>query len=31
VLRDPISTAATISGDYTRAEAERIVNGMMIR
>jgi hypothetical protein len=28
VLRSPISTVAVISGDYTRAEAERIVNGI---
>ena len=31
VLRSPISTLAVISGDYTRAEAERIVNGIGIR
>jgi preprotein translocase subunit SecD len=31
VLRGPISTLAVMSGDYTRAEAERIVNGMGIR
>lgn len=31
VLRAPISTSATISGDFTRAEAERIVNGMGVR
>jgi hypothetical protein len=31
VLRAPISTSAVISGDYTQAEAERIVNGMGIR
>jgi SecD-like export protein len=31
VLRDPISTSAVISGDFTKAEAERIVNGIGIR
>jgi preprotein translocase subunit SecD len=31
VLRSPISTLGVISGDYTRAEAERIVNGIGIR
>jgi preprotein translocase subunit SecD len=31
VLRSPISTSAVISGDYTQAEAERIVNGIGIR
>ena len=31
VLRAPISTSAVISGDYTQAEAERIVNGIGIR
>jgi hypothetical protein len=31
VLRGPISTLGLISGDYTRAEAERIVNGIGIR
>jgi hypothetical protein len=31
VLRAPISTSAVISGDYTQAEAEKIVNGMGIR
>jgi hypothetical protein len=30
-LRSPISTLAVISGDYTRAEAERIADGMRIR
>jgi preprotein translocase subunit SecD len=30
-LRSPISTLGVISGDYTRAEAERIANGMRIR
>ena len=29
-LRSPISASAVISGDYTRAEAERIANGMRI-
>jgi hypothetical protein len=31
VLRDPISTSAVISGDFTKAEAERIVNGIGLR
>ena len=31
VLKGPISTLGLISGDYTRAEAERIVNGIGIR
>jgi hypothetical protein len=31
VLRAPISTAAVISGDFTKAEADRIVNGIGIR
>jgi hypothetical protein len=31
VLRSPISTSAVISGDYTRAEAERIADGIGIR
>jgi hypothetical protein len=31
VLRAPISTLGVISGDYTKAEAERIVNGIGIR
>lgn len=30
-LRSPISSAAVITGDYTRAEAERIVNGIGLR
>lgn len=30
-LRSPISESAVITGDYTRAEAERIANGMRIR
>jgi hypothetical protein len=30
-LRSPISTSALITGDYTRAEAERIVNGIGLR
>ena len=30
-LRAPISTSSVISGDFTRAEAERIANGMRIR
>jgi hypothetical protein len=30
-LRSPISTSAVISGDFTRAEAERIASGMRIR
>ncbi|HLG60051.1 MAG TPA: hypothetical protein VI485_32220 [Vicinamibacterales bacterium] len=28
VLRSPISTSAVISGEYTKANAEKIVNGM---
>ena len=31
VLRDPIGASALISGDYTRAEAERIVNGIAMK
>ena len=31
VLRGPIRASAVISGDYTKAEAERIVNGIGIR
>ena len=31
VLRSPISTSAVISDSYTRAEAERIVNGISLR
>ena len=31
VIRDPIDGAALITGDYTRAEAERIVNGIGVR
>jgi hypothetical protein len=31
VLRSPIGTSAVISGDYTKADAERIVNGIGIR
>lgn len=31
VLRSPITTSAVISGDFTRAEAERILDGMGIR
>jgi hypothetical protein len=31
VLRDPIVDSAVISGDYSQAEAERIVNGMSVR
>jgi hypothetical protein len=31
VLKSPISTSAAISGDYTQADAERIVNGIGIR
>jgi preprotein translocase subunit SecD len=30
-LRSPISTSAVISGDFSKAEAERITNGMRIR
>jgi preprotein translocase subunit SecD len=31
VLRSPIAESAVITGDYTRAEAERIVNGVGLR
>lgn len=31
VVRTPIGASAVVSGDFTRAEAERIVNGMRIR
>jgi hypothetical protein len=31
VVRSPISTSGVISGDFTQAEAERIVNGIRIR
>jgi hypothetical protein len=31
VLRSPIGESAVISGDYTRAEAERIANGISLR
>ena len=31
VLRSPISTSAVINGDFTKAEAERIVSGIGIR
>ena len=31
ILRARISTSAVISGDFTKAEAERIANGMSIR
>jgi preprotein translocase subunit SecD len=31
VLKSPISTSAVISGDYTQADAERIVDGIGIR
>lgn len=31
ILRARISTSAEISGDFTRAEAERIANGMRLR
>jgi len=30
-LRSPISASAVITGDYTKAEAERIANGMRVR
>src|SRR5213075_2253155 len=30
-LRDPVGAEAVISGDYSQAEAERIVNGISIR
>jgi preprotein translocase subunit SecD len=31
LLRSPIGTSAMVTGDYTRAEAERLVEGMSIR
>jgi hypothetical protein len=31
VLKAPVGTSAIISGDYTKADAERIVNGIGIR
>jgi hypothetical protein len=31
VVRSPISASAVISGDFTQAEAERIVNGIGVR
>lgn len=31
ILRGPIGASAVISGDFTKAEAERIVNGISIR
>lgn len=31
VLRSPVGESALISGDYSRAEAERIVNGIGVR
>jgi hypothetical protein len=31
VLRDPIGASALISGDFSRAEADRIVNGIGVR
>jgi preprotein translocase subunit SecD len=31
VLRDPIGESALVSGDYSQAEAERIVNGIGVR
>ena len=30
-LRSPITTSAVISGDFTKAEADRIVNGIGVR
>jgi hypothetical protein len=30
-LRDPVSTSSVISGDFSRAEAERIVSGIGVR
>jgi SecD/SecF fusion protein len=30
-LRSPISESAIVSGDFTRAEAERIAEGMRVR
>jgi hypothetical protein len=31
VIRSPVSRSAVISGDYSKAEAERIVNGIGVR
>jgi preprotein translocase subunit SecD len=31
VLRGAVTTSATITGDYTREEAERIMNGLTVR
>lgn len=31
VLRSPVARSAVISGDYTKAEAERIINGIGVR
>lgn len=31
VIRSPIARSAVISGDYSKAEAERIVNGIAVR
>jgi hypothetical protein len=31
VIRSPVSRSAVINGDYSRAEAERIVNGIGVR
>jgi preprotein translocase subunit SecD len=31
VVRSPITTSAVISGNYSQAEAERIVNGIGVR
>jgi preprotein translocase subunit SecD len=31
IVRSPVTTSATISGDFTRAEAERIVAGILGR
>lgn len=31
VIRSPISRSAVISGDYSKAEAERIINGIGVR
>jgi hypothetical protein len=31
VIRSPVSRSAVITGDYSRADAERIINGIGVR
>lgn len=31
VVRSPISTSAVITGNFTRSEAEKVVNGIGVR